>query len=374
MKTILIAKLNLEKSYSGASRRVHEETRYLRSLGYDVHTISENSNEADVRASGGVPHKSKRYFWHRKVGRRVQFNKEAEKLQKKLKANLLIGHGDLQNPDVHFIHNCVHLACEKIHGKPLPKDDEMYLTHTPIIVNRQYKHIVANSYLMKNELMERFAVPEEDISVIYPAIDESQFKCLPEATRVKIRTELGVKEDEYLVGLVTSGNFKKRGVDRFFEAINLLPKEIAEKTHFVFVGKDKLTPEFQTILDNSPYKHRIRTLPIIDNVEEYFNALDIFVLPARIEEFGRVVAEAMACGAPVITTKWVGASEIIRNEAAEFVYEGSDNQELAELMTRLLTDSALWKRVSLANQESAKEVYESALREQFGAVFHRFIG
>ncbi|MGO3345335.1 MAG: glycosyltransferase family 4 protein [Marinomonas sp.] len=227
---------------------------------------------------------------------------------------------------------------------------------------------------MKNELMERFAVPEEDISVIYPAIDESQFKCLPEASRVKIRTELGVKEDEYLVGLVTSGNFKKRGVDRFFEAINLLPKEIAEKTHFVFVGKDKLTPEFQTILDNSPYKHRIRTLPIIDNVEEYFNALDIFVLPARIEEFGRVVAEAMACGAPVITTKWVGASEIIRNEAAEFVYEGSDNQELAELMTRLLTDSALWKRVSLANQESAKEVYESALREQFGAVFHRFIG
>ncbi|MGB3386271.1 MAG: glycosyltransferase family 4 protein, partial [Marinomonas sp.] len=152
-----------------------------------------------------------------------------------------------------------------------------------------------------------------------------------------------------------------------------LPKEIAEKTHFVFVGKDKLTPEFQTILDNSPYKHRIRTLPIIDNVEEYFNALDIFVLPARIEEFGRVVAEAMACGAPVITTKWVGASEIIRNEAAEFVYEGSDNQELAELMTRLLTDSALWKRVSLANQESAKEVYESALKQQFDAVFHRFI-
>jgi UDP-glucose:(heptosyl)LPS alpha-1,3-glucosyltransferase len=374
MKTILISKQSLEKTYSGACRSVHEEIKYFRSIGCEVHTVSENANVADIEKSGGISHKSKRFFWQKKFKRRIQFSNETLKFAKKLKVDMLIGHGDVQHPDVHFIHNCVHLACEKIHGKPLPKDDEMYLIHTPIFQNHQFKHIVANSNLAKNELMKRFSIPEEDISVIYPAIDENQFKRLSDGARAKIRSGLGIQEDEYLVGLVTSGNFKKRGMDRFFEAINLLPKEIAEKTHFVFVGKDKLTPEFQKILDNSPYKHRVRLLPIIDNVEEYFNALDIFVLPARIEEFGRVVAEAMACGAPVITTKWVGASEIIRNQAAEFVYEGSDNQELADLMTRLLTDSALRESVSLANQESAKEVYESALREQFGAVFNRFIG
>lgn len=174
MKTILISKQNLEKTYSGACRSVHEEIKYFRSIGCEVHTVSENANVADIEKSGGIYHKTSRFFWQKKLKRRIQFSNETLRLAQKLSVDLLIGHGDLQHPDVHFIHNCVHLACEKIHGKPLPKDDEMYLTHTPIIVNRQYKHIVANSYLMKNELMERFAVPEEDISVIYPAIDESR--------------------------------------------------------------------------------------------------------------------------------------------------------------------------------------------------------
>ncbi|WP_012069168.1 glycosyltransferase family 4 protein [Marinomonas sp.] len=373
MKTVLIAKQNLEKTYSGACRSVHEEIKYFSSVGCEVHTISENANVEDIKKSGGISHKSKRFFWQKKFKRRIQFSNETLKLAKKIKADLLIGHGDLQHPDVHFIHNCVHLAAEKIHNKPLSKNDEMYLTHTPIFQNHQFKHIVANSYLTKNELIARFSVPEKDISVIYPAIDESQFKILSNEVKARIRKDLDVKEDELLVGLVTSGNFKKRGIDRFFEAISLLPEEIANKTHFVFVGKDQLTQEFQAILDRSPYKNRVRQLPIINNVEEYFNALDIFVLPARIEEFGRVVAEAMACGAPVITTKWVGASELMKNESAGFIYDGESNQVLANLMDALLSDKALRDRVSLENQESAKEVYESALDEKFNAVFNPYL-
>jgi UDP-glucose:(heptosyl)LPS alpha-1,3-glucosyltransferase len=373
MKKILIAKLNLEKTYSGASRRVHEETRFLSSAGHEVHVIAESLNAPDLKASGAIPHKARNYFWQKKVSRRQQFNKEALKLARKLNADLLIGHGDFQQPDVHFIHNCVHLASEKIHGHPLAEQNELYQTHTPILVNHKYQHIVANSLMMKQDLMQRFSVSEEDISVIYPAVDEQQFKRVSVTERQVIRTLLDVKEDEFLVGLVTSGAFKKRGIDRFFHAIECLPEAIAEKTHFVYVGKDSLPTDYQTMLDQSKYKHRIRHLPISNDVQDYFNALDIFVLPARIEEFGRVVAEAMACGAPVITTQWVGASELIRGEAAKFIYEGSDNQELATLIETLLTNPELRERVSSANQESVKQVYESQLQDQFATVFNAFM-
>ena len=373
MKTILIAKQNLEKTYSGACRSVHEEIKYFKSLGHNVHTIAENSNDHDIIASGAIPHKSKRYFWQKKFKRRLQFSNEAIKLSKKLKADLIIGHGDLQFPDVHFIHNCVHLASEKIHGKTLSETDEMYQTHTPIFKNRQFKHIVANSIIAKDELIKRFGINEMNISVIYPAVDETQFKKLSTEKRNEIRKDLGIGANEYLIGLITSGNFKKRGVDRFFSAINILPKEIAKKSHFVFVGKDKLPPEYQEILDSSPYKERIKLLPIIDNVEEYFNALDIFVLPARIEEFGRVVAEAMACGSPVITTKWVGASELMTGKSSEFIYDGVNNQELSGLMVKLLEDPNLREEVSNLNQESIKEIYESKLDEKLNRVFSSFL-
>ena len=373
MKKILIAKQSLEKTYSGACRSVHEEIRYFKNLGYEVHTVAEDSNDEDIIASGAIHHKTFRWPWQKKFKRRIQFSNQSKKIADKIGADLVIGHGDYQHPDIHLIHNCVHLASEKIHGKPLSKDNEMYQTHTPIFENRQFEHIIANSIIAKDELVRRFGISDLKISVIYPAVDENQFKPLPIEIRSNKRAELGVGDDEFLVGLITSGNFKKRGVDRFFKSISKLPAEIANKTHFIFVGKDKLSPEIQTILDACPYKDRIRLMPIIDDVEVYFNALDIFVLPARIEEFGRVVAEAMACGAPIITTKWVGASELLEEKSKEFIYSGEDNQELADLMTKLLSDSDLRNSISELNIKSASKVFESKLDSEFNKIFPSFL-
>jgi UDP-glucose:(heptosyl)LPS alpha-1,3-glucosyltransferase len=221
--------------------------------------------------------------------------------------------------------------------------------------------------------MSRFSIPDKDISVIYPAVDETQFRVLSKEIRESKRAALGVGADEFLVGLITSGNFKKRGVDRFFRAINLLPAEITNKCHFVFVGKDTLPPEFQQILDSGPFKDRVKLLPLIDNVEEYFNALDIFVLPARIEEFGRVVAEAMACGAPVITTNWVGASELMEGKSENFIYSGESDHELAQLMNSLLSDDELRMEVSAQNAKSASAVFESKLPDLFEKIIVPFI-
>ena len=373
MKKILISKQSLAKTYSGACRSVHEEIKYFKSCGYEVHTISEDPNVSDIKASGAISHKSVKRPWHKRFNRRMQFSKQTAQLAKKLDADLVIGHGDYQNPDIHFIHNCVHLASEKIHGKVLSESDEMYKTHTPIFKNHQFKHLIANSKLVKSELISRFSIPDKDISVIYPAVDESQFRVLSKQVRDNKRAVLGVEADEFLVGLITSGNFKKRGVDRFFRAINLLPAKIANKCHFVFVGKDTLPDEFQEILDSGPYKDRVKLLPLIDNVEDYFNALDIFVLPARIEEFGRVVAEAMACGAPVITTNWVGASELMEGKSENFIYSGENDHELAQLMNSLLSDDELRVEISALNAKSASAVFESKLPEQFEKIIVPFI-
>lgn len=371
MKKLLIAKQNLEKTYSGATRTVYEQIKYFKAKGFEVHTVGELTNVEDITAAGAKSHKTFRWPWQKKFKRRLQFSNQAEKLAKDIKAELVIGHGDLQHQDVFLLHNCVHLAQEKIHGSKLSESHEMYQTHTPILKNQQFKRLIANSEMMKQDLVKRFNIPADKISVIYPAVDPAQFKVLP--NRDEIRKQLEIAEDEFLVGLITSGNFKKRGVDRFFKAINLLPAEVANKTHFVFVGKDKLSPEIQTVLDSSPYKSRIRLLPIINNVEEYFNALDIFVLPARIEEFGRVVAEAMSCGCPIITTKWVGAAELLEGKSKEFIYDGEDNQELANLMEKLLQDSNLRNEIGQQNAKSAFNATEEAMFKRYDEAYKEFI-
>ena len=209
--------------------------------------------------------------------------------------------------------------------------------------------------------------------MIYPAISREQFYPIDDNTKVKLKKELGLEKEELLVGLITSGNFKKRGVDRFFRAINLLPKEIAHKSTFIFVGKDKVSPEISSALSTSPYKERIKFLPVINDVQKYFWALDVFVLPARIEEFGRVVAEAMACGTPIITTKWVGASELMQGKSKSFIYDGENDQELTDLIVKLLENRELRKEVSNLNAKSIEEITEDNLSKKFDSLFKSYL-
>lgn len=176
MKKILIAKQNLEKTYSGATRTVHEQIKYFKRLGHEVHTVGELTNEKDIIAAGAKSHKTFRWPWQKKFKRRIQFSNQAEKLAKEINADLLIGHGDLQHQDVFLLHNCVHLAEEKINNKKLSSKHEMYQTHTPILQNQQFKHLIASSIMMKNDLMNRFQIPGNKITVIYPAVNTDQFE------------------------------------------------------------------------------------------------------------------------------------------------------------------------------------------------------
>ena len=373
MKIVLIAKQNIEKTYSGATRTVYEQIKYFKGLGHEVHVVGELINKKDLEKSGAIAHKTHRWFWQKKFKRRLQFSKAAQALAKNLSADLVIGHGDLQYQDIFLLHNSVHLAEEKINGKKLDSSTEMYQIHTPILKNQQFKKIIANSEIMKNDLIARFDIPESKISVIYPAVDTESFKNFSLEKKHALKKSFNFSEDEYLVGLVTSGNFKKRGVDRFFKAIDLLDEKLALKTNFILVGKDKLSPYMQELLDKNKYKSRIHILPVISNVDDYFNALDIFVLPARIEEFGRVVAEAMSCGCPVITTKWVGASELLDSESKEFVFEGEDVSEFASLMSRLLDDSKLKQTIGELNSKSVIKGSEQEMFKKFDIVFSEFL-
>jgi UDP-glucose:(heptosyl)LPS alpha-1,3-glucosyltransferase len=46
-------------------------------------------------------------------------------------------------------------------------------------------------------------------------------------------------------------------------------------------------------------------------VEEAYAGADLFVLPTHYDPFGSSCLEALACGLPVVTTRFAGAAEVI---------------------------------------------------------------
>lgn len=359
-KRVLISILQLHKTAAGAMRNTFEQIRYFKSRGYEVHVICDLMNKGSVRAAGAIPHQTLKWPGTGTL-RRKFYDWQAQLWIKWHKPDLVVGHGDLSNQDVLCLHNSVHLAHELIHGTPLPETAEMWPIHTPQLRDKRFKHLIANSHLMKNDLVKRFSIPANLITVVYPAYDDHKFTPVSTEERSQIRKTYGVSEHEQIVGLITSGNFKKRGVDIFFEALQQLPEEIKKNTKFWVVGKDKLPP--------TPTGIQIEQKPVVTDVENYYRALDLFVLPARVEEFGRVQLEAMACGCPILSTAAVGASELLKDEARENILTQLNAQELAQRMTKILNDKGLRDRLAPLSIEWAKDASEAALAPKFDKVF-----
>lgn len=359
-KRVLISILQMHKTAAGAMRNTYEQIRYFQSRECEVHVICDLMDKKAILAAGAIPHQTLR--WPGLGTKRRQFYSLQILLWIKfLKPDLVVGHGDLAQQDVLCLHNSVHLAHELIHGTPLPEKAEMYPIHTPQLKNQRFKHLIANSHLMRTDLAKRFNIPLKKMSVIYPAYDHHKFTPVENSVRFQIRQKFGLNEQDLVVGLITSGNFKKRGVDVFFAALQLLSDDLKSRVKFWLVGKDK-PGQFPPGLN-------ITQMPVISDVENYFRALDIFVLPARVEEFGRVQLEAMACGAPVISTQFVGCSELIGPEGQEFVLKEMSPQLLAEKLSVLLINPDIRSRLSANAINEAKVASEEVLAPKFDKVF-----
>jgi len=357
MKTALICMLQLHKS-SGSARTALENIKYFKAKGYEVHVASMTLDRAFISAQGAIAHKMLPWLKSTGVWRRRWYNWQIKKLRAKLKPDITVGHGDIQEQDVLTLHNCVFLASELINNKNLAADHEMALTHGPLLSHQHFKKMIANSELMKADTIKRFGISSDKIEVVYPALDVEVFYPKPQL-RAELRKRFGFP-DKVIVALVTSGNFRKRGLDLFSEAIDKLPEQIKQMASFRVVGKDNPSSNLSTQLVFDPG---------LDDIENYYRAIDIFILPARIEEFGRVVLEAMASGLPVITTRTVGAGELIAGEAREFVISPNDVNAIIDSLIKLIPDSQLQARIGSLNAQTALTESEENVFKKFDKVF-----
>ncbi|MFT6633801.1 MAG: UDP-glucose:(heptosyl)LPS alpha-1,3-glucosyltransferase [Bacteriovoracaceae bacterium] len=354
-KTILISQKDINVIRSGVPRLVLSEIKFFKNKGHNAYAIAERIKEDAVIIAGGTPYKTYRWpisgFFRRKF-----YMKRVAKAAQSLKPDLIIGHGDIINQDICFIHNCVHLAFELINGKKLPIDHEVGKIHSEILTTKNFKVLVCNSEMMKHDLTSRFNLEGKKIVVHYPELNSKQFG----QSTANIRDELKIAKDTIVIGLITSGNFKKRNVKLLLEAIYDLPKE--KNLHILIAGKDKSEP-FRELIEKS--NHPITFLPPTDEVEKYYNSVDIFVLPAHIEEFGMSVLEVMACKKPVIVNKMVGSSEILEGRSKGFILQELSKDNLAKKITTLVESSELRLELGELNYTTAMKYSTDNQDEKF---------
>jgi UDP-glucose:(heptosyl)LPS alpha-1,3-glucosyltransferase len=97
----------------------------------------------------------------------------------------------------------------------------------------------------------------------------------------------------------------------------------------------------------------------VKNVADYYQALDIYVLPALLEEFGRVVLEAMVYGLPVVVSDRVGAGEILEGMAREGIFRSGSKEQLVDKIQSLAVDADYRLELGRQNRRTAAKYKES---------------
>ncbi len=98
-------------------------------------------------------------------------------------------------------------------------------------------------------------------------------------------------------------------------------------------------------------------LGFIDKPTTIFNCFDVIVLTTYAETFGLVLIEGMKCGIPVIGSNAGGVPEIIEHGKTGLLYEPGDSTALAACLEQLESDPELCKKLALAGQQFADEVF-----------------
>jgi UDP-glucose:(heptosyl)LPS alpha-1,3-glucosyltransferase len=353
---------------TGASAIVLEHAKFLVNHGCNVEIYSEKTDPELARSVGASsvivkPFGFTDYQKRRSFAMRVQSDIE------KKQHDLVIGNGGLLKQDVVFLHNLVHRAHELIPGESKKKLATAGRIHADFLSSGLFKLLVANSNMMKHDLMNRYRIPGNKIITVYPGNDLSRFSAEKRlATRSASRLELGIRQEEMLMGLITSGNFEKRGVAPLFEAVNLIPDEKVHSFRFLVVGKEKDFNSYLSLLKQT-VRDRVIHIPQEKRIEKLYYALDLYVLPAYIEEFGLVIQEAMACGLPIITTKNVGASELLPPDQQRYILDYVEPSVLCERVLELADDAEKRDRLGAVNAAAAADNNWARYNEQIFSAY-----
>jgi len=196
------------------------------------------------------------------------------------------------------------------------------------------------------DVLRAYGVPESRLAVVHSGIDPSRFDVEPLP-----RSALGAPEGVPLLGNVAALVGHKDHAN-LLAAMPLLLRELPD-LRLVIVGEGELRAQLEAQIAHLGLGGAVTLLGYRDDVPRILRALDAFVLSSRMEGFGGVCSEAMACGLPVVSTAAGGMPETVIHEQTGLLAPTRDPEALAAAVVRLFREPDLARRLAANGKRQA---------------------
>lgn len=192
--------------------------------------------------------------------------------------------------------------------------------------------IIANSNMVKDDIIRNYSIPPEKISVIYNGVDLQRFRPADAEKKEGAKSSIGLQGMKVI--LFVGADLDRKGLPVLLKAFSAMKEK---GVRLVAAGKKPKSRHISMAKKLGIEKDVIFRGPEKD-VTKLYAAADIFVLPTIYDPFSNATLEAMASGLPVITTSGNGVSELIDNGVEGYVVDSpADPDILAKKISAALS-------------------------------------
>lgn len=320
-------------NYGGAENFSAECALQLAQAGHEVHIFANRWTSPDLP----------NIFFHKvpalRIGsllRYLSFAWMAERLVSREKFDVIQSHERTWHQDIYRAGDGCHKEWLEQRSKYVSPLKRWWLSVSPfhrailkieqaIFAKGRYKKIIAISEMVKENIQKHYHVPAKDIVVIYNGVRLEKFNPANKTLHRKaIREKFKVSDNAMMMLYVGSG-FERKGLEYVVSALDRLK---SNEWRLMVIGKGDWA-RYRGFASPKAQEKMIYLEPV-KNIEIYYAAADVFVLPSLYEPFGNANLEALATGLPVITSRFCGAANIIRHKHNGLIVENpGDPGEIA---------------------------------------------
>jgi glycosyltransferase involved in cell wall biosynthesis len=207
----------------------------------------------------------------------------------------------------------------------------------------QVAHIIAVSEFTKQRIVDRFCVRPGKVTVVPNGIDK-RFSPRSSEEIVRSRAELGIPEGKYL--LFVGSLEPRKNIGGLLQAWRHAAGKLSADTWLVVAGAKGRKQVFADAVPGTlPERVHLTGYVSEENLPALYSGALALVYPSLYEGFGLPPLEAMACGAPVVTSNTTSLPEVTGDAA--ILVAPTDPEQMGAAMVRIAGDPGLRGEMSL---------------------------
>jgi glycosyltransferase involved in cell wall biosynthesis len=204
---------------------------------------------------------------------------------------------------------------------------------------KRASRVVTISAHTAKDIVELYGVPRERIAIVGPAVGPEFYPVVDPAVQASVKARYGIRREAFV--LSGGGTEPRKNIVGLIEAFGRAT-QLRERLNLVVVGgMERGAEAIREVVRRARLEEAVifpGHVPLED-LRVLYSSCALFAFPSLYEGFGMPVLEAMACGAPVVSSNAASLPEVVGDAA--LLVDPRDPEAWAQAMTRVFEDANL---------------------------------